>query len=304
MNLFRSRKPPQVISTLTELREWRKSVRGTVGFVPTMGALHPGHATLMEQMRSQCDHAVLSIFVNPTQFGPNEDFKAYPRTFEHDFNIAAEQGVDVIFYPSADELYPQGYSTYVEETELSIPLCGKYRPGHFRGVTTVVLKLFNLVQPDLAFFGLKDAQQFFVLQKIALDLNLKVTLIGVPTVRESDGLAMSSRNRFLTPQERVTAPAIYQTLNQLKEQILLQLRSQNEKPEHLKLASLIEAATFKLAQAGFIMQYLDCLALPNLTPWNPSDLSTTENVPGSVVIAIAAFLGKARLIDNVIVPLK
>ncbi|MEW6056074.1 MAG: pantoate--beta-alanine ligase [Bdellovibrionota bacterium] len=267
------------------LREWRSTLANKrVGFVPTMGALHQGHATLLKKARLECETSVLSIFVNPTQFGPNEDLAKYPRTLERDLEIAKECGVDAVFAPTPDEIYPQGYSTFVEETEISKPLCGRFRPGHFRGVTTVVLKLFNLVQPTLSYFGLKDAQQFFVLNQMARDLNLPAQIVGVPTVREPDGLAMSSRNSYLSPQARETAPALYRCLTNLR--ALLQAKA--------PLGPTLEKAREDLNQLGFKVQYLDCVCLPDFkTADGPLDDSR------SWLIALAAHLEKTRLIDNV-----
>jgi pantoate--beta-alanine ligase len=169
-------RPPELIRTVQEMRHWRAQRDGVVGFVPTMGALHRGHAQLLRELRPVCESSVLSIFVNPTQFGPQEDLAKYPRTFDEDMKMAQAEGVNAVFYPDAREMYPDGFSTYVEETQISQPLCGRFRPGHFRGVTTIVLKLFQIVQPNVALFGLKDAQQFFVIEKMVRDLNLPIRL--------------------------------------------------------------------------------------------------------------------------------
>lgn len=277
----------KVLRSIAEVQKWRKALpsAATVGFVPTMGALHTGHAELLRHLRPRCDVSVLSIFVNPTQFGPNEDLAKYPRTFESDLDLAKRHGVDVVFAPTSEVIYPSGYSTYVEETELTKPLCGKFRPGHFRGVTTVVLKLFNLVRPDLALFGLKDAQQFFVLHKMARDLNLAVSVEGVQTVREIDGLALSSRNVYLSAEERKTAPALYAVLQSTATAIA----------QGADRADVLGRATGELESAGFKMQYLECLELPTLA--QPATMS--ENKP--YLLAVAAYLGSTRLIDNVII---
>jgi pantoate--beta-alanine ligase len=245
-----------------------------------MGALHAGHAELLHRMRARMggagDRVVLSIFVNPTQFGPNEDLAKYPRTLEADLEIARASGVDAVFFPTPEQMYPAGYSTYVDVEGLTAPLCGAFRPGHFRGVTTVVLKLFNLVKPHVAYFGLKDAQQFFVLHKMARDLDLDVSVEGIPTVREPDGLALSSRNRYLTASERERAPLIRAELNKI-----------------VSGASSIDASRARLEGAGFKVQYLEQRALPDLGP--VSD-------PGApALVALAAYLGTTRLIDNIIV---
>lgn len=277
----------EIISTVSALREWRKSIQGRVGFVPTMGALHEGHATLLRAVRPRCDVSVLSIFVNPSQFAPHEDLSKYPRPFEKDLEVAKREKVDVVFAPTPSEIYPMGYSTWVEESERSQLLCGPFRPGHFRGVTTVVLKLFNLVQPDLSLFGLKDAQQYFVLEKMVQDLHLNIQIEGVPTVRESDGLALSSRNVYLSAEDRMKAPLIYQTLRKLRSEIF-ELSMESEKA--------LENSKFFLKAAGFDVQYLDLLEVPEF-----------KKVEGAVskqkkhIIAVAAYLGNTRLIDNLII---
>lgn len=274
---------PIVLSTVAEMRDLQKTWSGRVGFVPTMGALHAGHSTLLSRSREENEISVLSIFVNPTQFGPNEDLAKYPRTLERDLSIAGAEGVDYVFAPTPDEIYPNGYSTYTEEQTLSAPLCGKFRPGHFRGVTTVVQKLFNIVQPEHAYFGLKDAQQFFVLHKMCRDLNLPVKMVGVATIRENDGLALSSRNVYLTPQQRERAPLLYKTLSETRDQIL---RTHGENEE-----SLLRSAVKNLEDAGFQVQYLEHLGLPNFTAVEPLKPS---------LLAVAVYLGTTRLIDNVI----
>lgn len=273
---------PVLLHSATEMREWRSHWPATarVGFVPTMGALHAGHANLLRRMRGACDRLVLSIFVNPTQFGPSEDFSRYPRTLEQDLEIAQREGVDAVFFPTPEQMYPSGYSTYVEETALTGPLCGAHRPGHFRGVTTVVLKLFNLVEPHTAYFGLKDAQQFFVLHKMARDLDLKVSVEGVATVREADGLALSSRNRYLSPQERELAPALHAQLRRLAASKDLELD--------------LPQSRARLTELGFRVQYLQSVTLPDLKTSAPGLAQ-----PG--LIALAAYLGNTRLIDNVLV---
>ena len=272
---------------MADVLKWRAEVAQNlrVGFVPTMGALHDGHAELLKRVRARTDVSVLSIFVNPTQFGPTEDLAKYPRTFERDLELAAKLGVDVVFAPTPNVIYPPGYSTYVEETTLAQPLCGRFRPGHFRGVTTIVLKLVNLVRPDLALFGLKDAQQFFVLHKMARDLNLSVTVEGIPTVRESDGLAMSSRNAYLSSPERKTAPQLYAELQKTAAALA---RGES-------LALTLTHSRDRLNQQGFKIQYLECVELPNFSQVN----SLSSEKP--YLLAIAAHLGQTRLIDNVLI---
>jgi pantoate--beta-alanine ligase len=227
---------------------------------------------------------VLSIFVNPTQFGPNEDFARYPRTWEADLELARLEGVDAIFAPEVTEMYPEGARAYVDVPGVSEPLCGRFRPGHFRGVATVVLKLFEAVTPSRAYFGLKDAQQFFVLKRMVSDLLLPVELVGCPTVREADGLALSSRNRYLSPAERELARKIPEALGRLRERI--------RAPE-AEWAREVERETAKLTQAGYRVQYLERRALPDLAEWGPETRSG--------LVAVAAFLGATRLIDNQIV---
>lgn len=201
----------QVITKVAELRRALADVRNAdkrIGFVPTMGYLHDGHLALISASRGHCDVTVVSIFVNPTQFGPNEDLSRYPRDFARDEALCRSAGVSIIFAPSAEEIYPAQFESFVEPGELAKPLCGAFRPGHFRGVATVVCKLFNMVQPDVAYFGQKDFQQCAVIRRMTVDLNLPIEIVTVPTVREPDGLAMSSRNRYLSPEERGRSLAV------------------------------------------------------------------------------------------------
>ncbi len=280
----------KVFHDIVSYSAWRTSLpsSASVGFVPTMGALHAGHARLLEVSREQNTHTVLSIFVNPTQFGPNEDLSKYPRTLESDLKIAEAEGVAAVFVPTESMLYPDGYSTFVTEEKLSLPLCGVFRPGHFRGVATIVLKLFNIIEADHAYFGLKDAQQFFVIQKMARDLNVRIKLTGVETVREASGLALSSRNTYLSKEERtLTAPQFYQIL----------ISAKNEFQNGGVIAAVLESARGRLAQAGFQVQYLELRSTPELT-----DLTAMNILPKEMgaVLAGALFLGKVRLIDNII----
>jgi len=280
----------RVIHTAADLNQWRSDLPPgeSVGFVPTMGALHAGHAQLLRHSRRENQHSVLSIFVNPTQFGPNEDLAKYPRTLESDLIIAREMGVDLVFAPLPAEIYPSGYSTFVDENSLSLPLCGRFRPGHFRGVATVVLKLLNLIGPTRAYFGLKDAQQFLVIRKMLQDLNVRIELVGVPTIRESDGLAMSSRNVYLTPGQRALAPTIHRAL------ITLQTLLKSSPVTSEGFSHAIAQEQKHLSDTGFRVQYLEALTLPDLTP------VTMQHTPGAtpLLIAIAAYLGTTRLIDN------
>jgi pantoate--beta-alanine ligase len=299
-------KPLVLLKTPAEARAWRARIQAEpharVGFVPTMGALHAGHEDLLKRMRSRMglcpeDQLVLSIFVNPAQFGPGEDLDKYPRTLEKDLEIARRAGVDAVFLPTPEQMYPPGYSTYVEENQLSQPLCGAARPGHFRGVTTVVLKLFNLLEPHVAYFGLKDAQQFFVLHKMARDLELKVSVEGIPTVREADGLAMSSRNRYLSVAERELAPALQRELRGLAQSLegvrLLAATQGGTTPVASLVDGLFEQSKTRLKDLGFHVQYLECLSLPDLQPG-----FLRPDRPA--LLAVAAVLGTTRLIDNVI----
>ena len=281
----------RVIRSIQEMYKLSESARKEgkiIGFVPTMGYLHEGHLSLIRIARKRCDLLVVSIFVNPTQFGPNEDLNSYPRDFERDSKLCEKEGVDVIFAPSAEEMYPDGYSTWVEvKGTVTEVLCGAFRPGHFRGVTTVVAKLFNIVQPHFAVFGQKDAQQLVVIKKMTRELNFPVEIVAAPTVREKDGLAMSSRNEYLNENERKVAPKIYQSLILAKNMLLRGERDtekiKNEMRKFLESAKLIK------------VQYIDIVDADTLEP--------LKNARGRVMVALAAFLGKARLIDNIIVDL-
>ena len=281
----------RVIRSIQEMYKLSESARKEgkiIGFVPTMGYLHEGHLSLIRIARKRCDLLVVSIFVNPTQFGPNEDLNSYPRDFERDSKLCEKEGVDVIFAPTAEEMYPDGYSTWVEvKGPVTEVLCGAFRPGHFRGVTTVVAKLFNIVQPHFAVFGQKDAQQLVVIKKMTRELNFPVEIVAAPTVREKDGLAMSSRNEYLNENERKVAPKIYQSLILAKNMLLRGERDtekiKNEMRKFLENAKLIK------------VQYIDIVDADTLEP--------LKNARGRVMVALAAFLGKARLIDNIIVDL-
>jgi len=251
--------------------------------VPTMGALHAGHVSLMRKARKLAGPkgtVVASIFVNPAQFGPNEDFSRYPRRFAQDCRLCREAGVDLVFHPEADEMYASGYSTYVEEERVSRGLCGKTRPGHFRGVCTVVLKLFNIVSPDAAVFGEKDYQQVAVLRRMVRDLNVPVRIVPAPIVREADGLALSSRNAFLSAEERAQAPAIRRAL-------LLARDAAYARPNDLARLARREIAKARLSKVDYV-EVLDAATLA------PPGHETRE-----LVIACAVYFGRTRLIDNV-----
>lgn len=271
------------IEVLRELvRDWRRQGK-TTAFVPTMGSLHEGHINLISHARALADRVVASVFVNPSQFCAGEDFQAYPRTPEEDAAKLKAAGTDLLFLPAAAEIYPHGLSglTFVEVPGLSDELCGRFRPGHFRGVTTVVCKLFNLVQPDVAVFGEKDFQQLTLIRRMAADLNLPIRIHGVATVREASGLAMSSRNAYLTADEKRQAALIFRCLDAAREMLLAGSRD---------FPALETAQSWVLEEAGFRPDYFSIRRL--------SDLGLPQAGDRSLVILVAAWLGKARLIDN------
>jgi len=265
----------------TTVNQWKQAGK-TVGFVPTMGNLHDGHLALIAKARQHADHVVASIFVNPAQFGPGEDFASYPRTLAEDARKLAAAHTDVLFAPPAEEIYPDRNQTWVEVDNLGESLCGASRPGHFRGVTTVVSKLFNIVQPDLACFGEKDYQQLAIIRRMTRDLNFPIRIISVPTVREADGLALSSRNGYLTGSERSLAPSIHETLHSIRESVLAGDRD---------YANLTTMARETLDGLGFTTDYIEIVNADSLEAAGPDD--------SRLVIAAAAWLGKTRLIDNV-----
>ncbi|AEV68719.1 pantoate--beta-alanine ligase [Acetivibrio clariflavus] len=273
------------ISDLKIIIKSNKSMGKTIGFVPTMGYLHEGHLSLARRSVQENDFTVMSIFVNPTQFGPNEDFERYPRDLERDLAMAESVGVDVVFAPSVEEMYPDGYKTYVNVEDITGVLCGRSRPGHFRGVTTVVNKLFNIVEPDKAYFGQKDAQQVVVVKKMVRDLNMNLEVVACPIVREPDGLAMSSRNTYLSSEERKAALILSKSLFEAEELIKQGERSGK------KIAEYIEGRikTEKLAE----IDYVEVVSADSL--------EKLEELKGNVLIALAVKFGKTRLIDNVIV---
>ena len=255
-----------------------------VGLVPTMGALHQGHLSLIEVACAQDDFVAISIFVNPTQFGPAEDYEKYPHQLDQDAQVAEEAGVDLIFAPSVAEMYPEGFSTYIEVEGLTEGLCGRYRAGHFRGVTTVVAKLLNIIQPDVAYFGEKDYQQLVVIKRIVSDLNMPVKIVGLPTVRESDGLALGSRNQYLDTEQREAAPLLYQALAAGADLVRKGAGGQ-QAAEHVRQI-LAEQPLFRV-------QYIEAV--------HPETLRPAEHSGPPMVIAAAAYLGDTRLIDNIIV---
>ncbi|GAA4843646.1 pantoate--beta-alanine ligase [Paenibacillus vulneris] len=284
----------QIIHHIKELRQAVRDARAsrrelTVGFVPTMGYLHQGHASLLEAARKQCDLVVLSIFVNPLQFGPNEDLARYPRDEERDLAVAKATGTDIVFFPSVEEMYPQPTKTIVSVSGVSERLCGASRPGHFDGVATVVTKLFNIVQPDYAFFGMKDAQQIAVIQQMVNDLNIPVEIVPCKIVREEDGLALSSRNVYLQPEEREQALVLSSALKMAEEFV-----KGHQGP--LKASELQDAVKRHIAQSPLAeIDYADILAYPTLEP-----VIDLRSVP-EFIIALAVKFGKTRLIDNTII---
>ena len=277
----------KVVRTVQEVRAILKNERSqghAISFVPTMGALHEGHFSLVRKSLNENPFQVMSIFVNPLQFGPNEDLEAYPRTLESDKRGAQEAGVDLLFVPSVPEMYPKDRSTYVEETSISKSLCGAFRPAFFRGVTTVVLKLLEIVRPDHLYMGEKDAQQLRVIEKMIADLCLETKVIGCPTVREKDGLAMSSRNAYLSPEEREIAPTIYSGLRKAESAF------RDGEIASEKLTALAKR-TYE-QNTVITIQYLE------LRRWR--DFQLSEKVQEKSVLAVAAHIGKTRLIDNII----
>lgn len=264
------------------LRPWRRGGE-SIAFVPTMGNLHAGHLDLVSRARTLADRTVVSIFVNPLQFGPREDYAAYPRTLDRDREQLRAAGADILFAPSVATIYPQNLQavTRVHVPELSDILCGAFRPGHFEGVATVVAKLFNLVQPDIAIFGKKDYQQLRLIERMARDLAIPVSIVGVPTVREPDGLAMSSRNQYLSPQERALAPALYTCLTGIARQITKGVS------DYSRLGG---EAMQELERSGFKPQYVEVR--------KAVDLSKPEAGERELVVLGAAYMGRTRLIDN------
>lgn len=256
----------------------------TVVFVPTMGYLHEGHASLLREGRERGDLLVLSIFVNPTQFGAGEDFDSYPRDLERDRQLAADAGVDVIFVPKASEMYPAGFQTYVDVERLTLPLCGRNRPGHFRGVTTVVCKLFNIVMPHLALFGKKDYQQLAVIRRMANDLNMNVEIVGMPIVREADGLAMSSRNAYLSPEERRSALCLFRGIGSAREAY--------RNGERNVAVLRDQVMTIVTAERSAVIDYMEFC--------HKDTLEEVAQADNTTLLALAVKIGKTRLIDNTI----
>lgn len=276
------------VSTLSDLRTARLSLKGTVGLVPTMGFLHEGHLSLIRKAKAECDHVIVTIFVNPTQFGPTEDLSKYPRDLERDLNLIdslstlSSASKILVWNPTAEVMYPSGYQTWVEVEAMTQPLEGSMRPGHFKGVTTVVAKLFNATQPDKAYFGQKDAQQAAVIRQMTQDLNFPIEIVVCPTTREADGLAMSSRNKYLNEAERKAAVVLFRSLSAAKE-----LYEGGERDaEKVRGKMKEELAAEPLAQ----IQYVSCA--------DYDTLAELTEIKGKALLSMAVFLGKTRLIDN------
>ena len=286
---LKSNSSPIILNTVSDLRAFLTLARGngkTVGFVPTMGNLHQGHLDLVNKASDMTDIVVVSIFVNPMQFGPHEDFDAYPRTLKADCEALNNHPCDAVFAPTVREVYPRGVNTEIDLPSLSTILCGHHRPGHFKGVATVVTKLLNIVQPDVAVFGNKDYQQLQVIQTMVADLLIPVTIVGADTTREPNGLAMSSRNAYLSAEEKETAAMLYATLKRIGD--VLQSDSQ--------VSTTLKQEKERLTAAGFVLDYLEIR--------DAQDLSKSYVEADSAVILVAAKLGRARLIDNLVIELK
>jgi len=278
----------KIIRSIKEMTGFSKKQRikgKTIGFVPTMGALHQGHLSLIRQAAAENDIVVVSIFVNPIQFGPKEDYRRYPRNLRLDARLCRREGADVIFFPDVQQMYPGNYKTYVIVQDLSDVLCGKFRPGHFKGVATVVTKLFNIVRPDIAYFGGKDAQQAIIIKKAVEDLNIPIKIKVMPTVREKDGLAMSSRNAYLNKEERRDAAVLYQALILAKN--LIKQGSVDSSGIIRKMRRLINK------KKSACIQYISVV--------KHKDLKPLDKIRGKVLIALSVWIGKTRLIDNIVI---
>ena len=277
----------QVITTCAEMIALCRGLPRPLGLVPTMGALHEGHLSLTRQARADNATMAASIFVNPSQFGPNEDFTTYPRTFERDLELLEAQGTDLVFAPLPDEVYPEGFDTWIEPGAVAEGMEGAARPGHFRGVATVVAKLFTITRPDRAYFGQKDGQQVAVIRKMNADLNLGVEVVTMPTIREPDGLALSSRNAYLTAEERAAAPVVYRAL--CAAESLWHTGERNPNP--------LQAAALSILQAEPLVSAVDYVSVVDAATMAPLE-SLADRRPA--MIATAARLGSVRLIDNVV----
>jgi pantoate--beta-alanine ligase len=278
----------KVAKTIESVRRLVKAARSAgrkIGFVPTMGALHKGHISLIEAAKKDCDFVVVSIFVNPTQFGPGEDFAKYPRPIKADLKICRKAGVDVVFAPTPREMYPTETLTLVDVEKLSEPLCGRFRPGHFRGVATVCAKLFNIVTPDVAYFGQKDAQQAIIVKRMVADLNMPLKIVVCPTVREKNGLAMSSRNQYLTPQQKEDAALIYKSLQEC-----WRMTKQGE-----------TNAKKIIAEMRKILKKIPSSKIQYISIVDAETLQNVDKITGKVLAAVAVKVGPTRLIDNILI---
>ncbi len=281
----------KLIKNPEEMYKFASNIRAkgkTISLVPTMGYLHDGHLSLVEEAKRRSDVVVVSIFVNPAQFGPGEDLKKYPKDLARDKALLKSFDVDLLFYPKADDIYPEGFNTFVEVKGLPDKLCGRSRPAHFRGVTTIVAKLFNLVSPTYAFFGEKDYQQQLIIKRMVKDLNLPVEVISLPTIREFDGLAMSSRNRYLNGKQRKYAASLYRALSFAKQEI------EGGEKGSKKIISQMRS---------LIKKFRD-IKIDYISIVDPQTLCDVKTIKGSVLIAVAAYIGKARLIDSILASAK
>ena len=276
----------KILSSLSDLRAVRASLPGSFGLVPTMGALHDGHLSLVRRAKAECDHVGVSIFLNPTQFGPGEDLSKYPRDLDRDLKLLAQLGVDVVWTPAPEVIYPPGFQTWVTVEQVSAPLEGKHRPGHFRGVATVVAKLLNAFTPDKAYFGQKDAQQVVVIKQMVRDLNFPLEIVVCPVVREPDGLALSSRNVSLNPEERKAATVLYCALSAAK----AKYDAGERDAEMLRAAMSSTIAAEPLAREEYV------------SAADPDTLTELERIDKGVLLSMAVRLGKTRLIDNMLLP--
>ncbi|MFC2015165.1 pantoate--beta-alanine ligase [Chloroflexota bacterium] len=274
----------KVVETIAEVKKARNKLKGTVGLFPTLGYLHEGHLSLVRRSSQENDYTISSIFVNPTQFGPSEDFKNYPREFQRDLTMLEEAGVEFVFMPSTEEMYPKGYNTWVDIEKITELLEGASRPTHFRGVTTVVAKLFNILEPTRAYFGQKDAQQLLVIRKMVADLNMNLEVITCPTVREPDGLAMSSRNSYLNPEERRAAVVLHQSLN-----LASKMWAEGEK----------DAVKIR-AEMQTLIQQQPLATIDYISIADTATLEELDEVKPLALVSLAVKIGKPRLLDNVI----
>ena len=278
----------EVAETIQSIKSLIKTARDSgkiIGLVPTMGALHIGHISLIEAARKKCNYVVVSIFVNPTQFVPGEDFDKYPRPFEADLDICQKAGVDAVFAPVPEQMYPEENITWVNVKKLTEPLCGQFRPGHFRGVTTVCTKLFNIVAPDIAFFGQKDAQQAIVIRRMVADLNMPLEIVVCTTIRQPDGLAVSSRNKYLTEQQKKDAANIYKSLQKC----------------HRMIDTGVENTSEIIAEMSKILQQVPSIEIEYINIVDAETLQNIDHIGGKILTAVAVRIGSTRLIDNILV---